>query len=138
MMRGPTRIVVFVCLHGAAKSVLAAAYVRRLAARRGAPVDAIAVGTDPDPEVAPRVVQALLEEGIDVRDHRPRRVTGDDLAGAWRAVSFGCDLQDVAPPGLPVERWDDVPTVSADFDAARDAIAARVRRLLDEHEGGLS
>ncbi|MGH7267748.1 MAG: heat-shock protein HtpX, partial [Candidatus Rokuibacteriota bacterium] len=109
------RTVVFVCLHGAAKSVLAAAALRRLAARRGVSLDAVALGTEPDPEIAPAVVQALLEEGVDVRGQRPRAVTRQDLAAAWRAVSFGCDLAPLAPPGLPVERWDDVPAVSADL-----------------------
>ena len=53
---------------------------------------------------------------------------------AWRVVSFGCDLSHIAPPGLAVQRWDDVPLVSEGFGAARDAIAGRVQRLLDECE----
>ena len=54
----------------------------------------------------------------------------EDVAQATRIVSFGCDLGDLAP-GVPVERWDDVPAVGEDFDRARAAITARVERLLE-------
>lgn len=126
------RTVVFVCPHGAAKSVLAAAYFQRLADARGARLRAVAGGTEPDPEVAPGVAAALLAEGLDVRGLRPRRVTADELAAARRVVSLGTDLRGVAPPGLPITRWDDVPATSADFEGARQAIAGHVARLFDE------
>lgn len=126
------RTVVFVCPHGAAKSVLAAAYLQRLADQRGLSLHATAAGTDPDPELSPQVAQALLDEGLDVRGQRPRRVTPDELATAWRVVSFGCDLGDLVPAGLAVTRWDDVPLIRDDFEAVRTVIAGRVPRLLDD------
>ena len=124
------RTVLFVCLHGSAKSLIAAEYFGRLTAERGLNVHATSAGTEPDPDISPNVITGLLQDGIDVRDRRPRRLTTEDLAKASHVVSFGCDLSELAPPGLPVERWDDVPAVSADFAAARDAIVARLRRLL--------
>lgn len=127
-----TPTVVFVCLHGAAKSVLAAAYFERLAAEQGANLRATAAGLDPDPEVSPRVAQALLEEGLDVCGHRPRRVTRGELARAWRVVSFGCDLTPLLPPGVAVDRWDDVPSINQDFNAVCGLIRARVPQLLEE------
>lgn len=127
-----TRTVVFVCLHGAAKSVIAGAYLNRLSAERGLDIRATAAGVEPEPEIPLQVHEGLLEEGLDVRGHRPRSVTPEELAAAWRVVSFGCDLSHIAPPDLAVERWDDVPLVSEGFDAARDAIAGRVRRLMDD------
>jgi arsenate reductase len=126
--------ILFLCPHGAAKSILAAAYCQRLAAERGLEVRAVAAGTEPDPDVAPAVARALLEEGIDVRGHRPRRVAPEELTGAWRVVSLGCELGDLAPPGLVVDRWDDVPSPSAQLEAARGLIAARLPRLLAEYE----
>ncbi len=128
------RTVVFVCLHGAAKSVIAGAYLNRLSAERGLDIRATAVGVEPESEIPLQVRDGLLQEGLDVRHHRPRSVTSEELAAAWRVVSFGCDLSDVAPPGLAVERWDDVPLVSDGFPAARDAIARRVRQLLARSE----
>jgi arsenate reductase (thioredoxin) len=127
-----SRKIVFVCLHGAAKSVIAAAFLNRLADERGLDARATAAGIEPDAEVPSAVREGLLRDGLDVGLLRPRRVTRDDLSSAWRIVSFGCDLRDVAPPGRAVERWDDVPLVSDGFPAARDAIAERVRRLLDD------
>jgi len=131
--------VVFVCLHGSAKSVIAAEQCQRLARERGLVVEAMATGVEPDAEIPLPVIRGLLAEGIDVRGRRPRRVSGDDLAAASRVVALGCDLTDVAAPGVAIERWDDVPAVSDDFGAARDAIVAHLRRLLSDltdMEGG--
>jgi arsenate reductase len=125
------RTVLFLCPHSAAKSVIAAAYCERLAAERGVPLRATSAGTDPDTGVSPGVAGALLAEGIDVRDYRPRRVTTEELARASRVVSLGCELGDIAPPGLVVERWDDVPSPSADLTGACALIATHVRRLVD-------
>jgi arsenate reductase (thioredoxin) len=116
--------------------VLAKAEFERLAAARGLVARADAAGTEPDPGPAPAVVAALAAEGIDVSGHRPRRVTGDELAGAWRVVSLGCDVGGIGPVDLPVERWDDVPPVGADLPVARAAIQARVGRLVDDMVGG--
>jgi arsenate reductase (thioredoxin) len=132
------RTVLFLCPHNAAKSVIAAAYCARLAAERGLTLRATSAGTDPDPDVSPTVAGALLAEGIDVRAHRPRRVTAGALASAARVVSLGCDLGNLATPGLAVERWDDIPSPSADLTGARAVIAAHVRRLVDTEPSPVS
>ncbi len=129
-----TRTVLFVCLHGAAKSVLAAADFERLARERGLDARAEFAGTEPDPEIAPKVLAALGAEGVDLRGRRPRRVTRADVDGASRVVAFGCDLGALASAGRPIEQWD-VPAVSEDFAKARAAIDARLARLVDELEG---
>jgi protein-tyrosine-phosphatase len=126
--------VLFVCLHGAAKSVIAAAHVQRLAERRGHRAKAAFAGTEPDAAIAPRVVKELLAEGIDVQSLRPRLVTPEDVASASRIVTFGCDVAPLRPQ-VPVDRWDDVPAVSDGYEAAREAIDARVARLVDELAG---
>jgi hypothetical protein len=128
---GTPRRVVFVCLHGAAKSIIAAAYCERLAARRGLDLRATAAGLEPDAAVPPPVLEGLLAEGIDVRGHLPRRVTREELTGAWRVVAIGCDLGPLVAPGLLVERWDDLPSAGDDFPAARDRIITRLSLLLD-------
>ena len=129
-----TRQIVFVCLHGAAKSVLAAADFQRLANERGLRVRAVCAGLEPDPEISPAVVKALAGDGVDLSAERPRRLRAADLHGAWRVISFGCDVGDGAPASLVVERWDEVPAVGAGLEAARTAIRARLGRLLDECE----
>ena len=130
-----TRSVLFVCPHGAAKSVIAAAYFRREATVRGMQIDAASAGTEPDTFVPPAVVEALRAEGIDVAGYRPRHVTREELAAAGHVVSLGCDLDGLAPPGRDIERWDDLPLVSEDVDVARAAIRSRVMTLLDAMEG---
>lgn len=111
--------VLFVCLHGAAKSVLAAADFERMAKERGLPIAAEAAGTEPDAEIAPKVLAALKADGVDLAGHKPRQVTRDMAAGA------------AAPDGGAVEQWDDVPNVSDGLPAARAAIRTHLARLLD-------
>ena len=127
----PTKTVLFVCLHGAAKSVLAAADFERLARERGLDARAASAGTEPDPEIAPRVLAELRAEGVDLRGRHPQRVTRADVERAWRVVAFGCDLGELAAAGPRVEQWE-VPAVGEDFGKARAAIEARLVRLLDE------
>lgn len=128
-----SRSVLFVCLHGAAKSVLAAADFRRLAAARGLDITAESAGTEPDPEIAPPVVSALRADGLDVGGQRPRRVTASETARADRVVTFGCDLGEAMPAAVPVEHWVDVPAVSEDLPRARAAIRLHLDRLLDRY-----
>ena len=122
--------VLFVCLHGAAKSLVAATHLRRLAAERGVKLRAEFAGTEPDAELSAAAVTGLLAEGIDVPKERPRRVTEGDVRRASRVVSFGCDLGALAP-GVAVERWDDVPAVSENYGTARDVIVSRLPALME-------
>jgi protein-tyrosine-phosphatase len=123
------RRVLFVCLHGAAKSVVGATHFRRLAAARGLAVDAVAAGTEPDPELAPAAVKGLADEGLPAAPARPRPITLYDLERATRVVSFGCDI--VPAKGQPLEQWE-VPAVTDGYAAARDRIVAKVERLVAE------
>ena len=124
----PARVL-FVCPHGAAKSVVAAAHLRRLAAARGLDLEAVAAGTEPDAELSPAAVKGLAAEGLAARPARPRPVTLHDLGAATRVVSFGCAVDTGA---VPAERWDDVPAVGEGYGPARDRIVARVERLVAE------
>jgi arsenate reductase (thioredoxin) len=122
--------IVFLCPHGAAKSVIAAAYCQQLADQQNVPLRALCAGTEPDAELSPAVVELLCREGIDVTDQRPRRVTAEELATAHRIISLGCDLGDLARPGMVIERWDDVPAPSQNLQAARDCIHTHVVQLI--------
>ena len=122
--------IIFLYPHAAAKSVIAATYCGQLADQWGVSLHATSAGTEPDAEVAPAVVALLRTEGIDVSDHRPRRVTPEELAAAHRIISLGCDLGDLARPGMVIEHWDDVPPPSQNLLVARDHIRAHVEQLL--------
>jgi protein-tyrosine-phosphatase len=126
----PRSKVVFVCLHGAAKSIVAAELFRRYAAERDFPVDILARGLEPDPELSPAAVAGLAAEGISVGTGRPTPLTEEDLAGASRVVAFGCAVSGVVPPTIPVEQWT-VPAVSDGYGSARAAIGANLAGLLE-------
>jgi arsenate reductase (thioredoxin) len=129
-----TGVVLFLCPHNAAKSLLAAAYFDRLAQQRGLPYRADSAGTEPEAAPTPAVVDALRAEGVDVSGHRPRSVKEQDLARAHRVVSMGCDLTGVASANVRIERWDDVPPVSQNLDAAHSVIRGRVEELVSKLE----
>jgi protein-tyrosine-phosphatase len=129
----PAPRLLFVCLHGAAKSVVAAAHFRRLAAARGLTIEAVAAGTEPDAELAAGAVKGLVGDGLSAAPARPRPVTLYDLASAARVVSFGCEL--TPPKGQRVDQWD-VPAISDGYAPARDRIVANVERLVAELAAG--
>ena len=130
-MPEPTSVL-FVCLHGAAKSVIAAEYLQLLAAERGVRIEAAAAGVEPDVEIPPTVASSLLSEGIDVRGRSPVAVSRQMVERADHVVSFGCDLSDVTRGGTVIAEWTDVPAVSDGFVTARDEIVRRGTTLLDE------
>jgi protein-tyrosine-phosphatase len=128
-----TPVVLFVCEHGAAKSVVAAAHFNRIAAEKGLAVRAIARGTDPDPELNPLAVKGLAGDGLTFTS-KPQRVSADEVTGARRAVALGCDLKKVAP-NAKIEQWDDVPPMGQDYGKSRDVIVDHIRKLLAELDG---
>jgi protein-tyrosine-phosphatase len=124
--------VLFMCPHGAAKSVLASAYFQRAAKARGLNVRVDAAGTEPDQTVAPRVASRLAEQGYAIPITAPRQVTARELEHADIVVSLGCDLTNLPKPRGTLHRWDDVPAPSEDFARADEAIRQNVIALVDE------
>lgn len=121
--------IVFVCLHGSAKSLIAAEYLNRLAEERGLPFRAVSAGTEPDDSVPLHVVAGMRNDGFDVSRRVPERLTRELAEPARVAISFEPDLGAYVGSTCRVERWD-VPAVSDDYAIARDAIRARVDRLV--------
>jgi arsenate reductase (thioredoxin) len=128
--RPPT--VLFICPHGAAKSVLASAYFERAAKERGLNVRVVTAGIDPDAQVAPAVANHLTRNGYSVPAAQPRRVTADDVAGADVVISIGCDMKGLPAPRGVLMKWDEVPSPSEDFAGADEAIRKRVIALVEE------
>ena len=126
--------IVFVCLHGSAKSLIAAEHWNRLAAAHGVAVHAESMGVEPDAKVPPAVVAGLSLDGIDVKGYVPRCVDADRLTDAAVVVSFACDLTSIGRGARRIENWNDMPMVSDGYVTARDAIVARVESLLDTYE----
>jgi glyoxylase-like metal-dependent hydrolase (beta-lactamase superfamily II)/protein-tyrosine-phosphatase len=126
------RHVVFMCPHGAAKSVLASAYFERLAKARGLNVRVDARGTEPDPAVSPKVAEHLTKNGYRIPVATPQRVSPADLASADIVISLGCDVRGLDVRAGTLRQWDDVPGPGEDFAGADAAIQRRVAALVDE------
>ena len=121
--------VVFVCEHGTVKSVIALAHFQRLTRERGLPFRAISRGTAPDPRLPDFMVSRLRAEGFGVDAFLPIRFDSTALAGAIQVVSFDVPL--VLAAAIPLQRWDRLPSVAADYTRGSSAIKARVEALVD-------
>jgi protein-tyrosine-phosphatase len=135
-MRKPIKepqIVVFVCEHGSAKSVVAAAHFNRIAKERNLNLRAISRGTNPDKELPSSTIKGLKSDGLTADDNQPRKLSKADVAGAVRTVAF-CKIPEAYTTAARMEQWDDVPPMSEDYNRFRDIIVERMKRLLDELE----
>jgi arsenate reductase (thioredoxin) len=126
-------VVVFVCEHGSAKSVVAAAHFNRLAKERNLKLRAVSRGTNPDKELPAKTIEGLRADGIDVTGEKPGKLARSDVAGATRVVTF-CNLPEALATLTPVDNWEDVPPMSEDYGKFRDIVVERIKRLLDEME----
>jgi arsenate reductase len=127
------KVVLFVCEHGAAKSVVAAAHFNERARERKLPYRAVAKGTDPQAEPSTAAVKGLTGDGLQALPRRPEAVTAADVAGASRVVTFGCDISKVAPNARP-ESWNDIPDLGEGYPRFRGAIMRHIDELIAELE----
>lgn len=118
-MSRPT--VLFVCVHNAGRSQMAAGYLEHLAGDR---VDVRSAGSEPADSINPVAVEAMREEGIDLADHVPRVLTVDAVQHADVVITMGCGDSCPVFPGKRYEDW------AIDDPAGRDLAA--VREIRDE------
>ena len=124
-------VVLFVCVHNAGRSQMAAGFVRHLAGDR---VEVLSAGSEPADLINPAAVEAMREVGIDVSSERPKLLQDGAVRQADVVITMGCG--DACPiyPGKRYEDWD-LPDPAGQPIAAlrpiRDQIEARVRTLLD-------
>jgi len=124
-------IIVFVCEHGAAKSIVAAAYFNKLAGEKGLNLKAVARGMNPDHALSPQAVTGLHADGLTPTETVPRKLSLAEVESAQRIITF-CQLQVEYQEKAPIELWDDVPPVSENYEKAREAIIERISHLLDK------
>jgi len=125
--------VLFLCVHNAGRSQMAAGWLRRLAGDRTLVVSG---GSDPAGEVHPLVAEAMAEVGIDLVDEFPKPWTDAVLSAADIVVTMGCGDECLIVPGIRYLDWPvDDPAVAGELQSVRrirDEIELRVRGLLDE------
>ena len=123
--------VVFVCEHGAAKSVIATAYFNKLSAERNLPFRATFRGTAPQEELSVRTVAGLREDGLAIPGGKPTAITDRDVAAATHIFAIGCTLPSKAQGSGKASDWSDVPD-DLGYGPMRDAIVRHVKALLDD------
>lgn len=124
-------IIVFVCEHGAAKSIIAATYFNKLAEQANSDMRAIARGTSPDPELSPKTVAGLLADGLTPSEPIPQILSPSDMENAQQIVTF-CEIPEEYRSMAAIESWDDVPPVSENYERARDEIIKRLQYLFKQ------
>jgi arsenate reductase (thioredoxin) len=127
-----TPTVLFVCEHGAAKSVIAAAYFDKLAKERGLKYRAVFRGTNPDATIAAVAEKGLAQDGLNTQGWKPQLVTKKDMDAASGIVTLGCALPDKEAVAGKVIEWEGLPSVSENYPAARDEIVKRVQSLVND------
>ena len=125
-----TPTVLFVCVHNAGRSQMAAGYLRHLAGDR---IEVRSAGSIPADQINPVAVEAMLEEGIDIRGEAPKILTTDAVQDSDVVITMGCG--DACPvfPGKRYEDWalDDPAGQPVEVvRGIRDRIETRVRDLI--------
>ena len=128
MTHKPT--VLFVCIHNAGRSQMAAGYLRHLGEGR---IDVLSAGSAPAESINPAVREAMLEEGIDLSAEKPKILTTEAVKASDVVVTMGCG--DTCPyyPGKRYEDWVLQDPAGQGIDAVRpirDEIKARVTALV--------
>jgi arsenate reductase (thioredoxin) len=124
--------VLFVCVHNAGRSQMAAALLDHHGKGR---VTVRSAGSAPADRVNPDVLTAMAELGIDLAQERPKPLSGEAVEAADVVVTMGCGDACPVYPGKRYEDWALDDPAQADLDGVRrirDEIDGRVRRLLAE------
>jgi protein-tyrosine-phosphatase len=125
-------MVLFVCIHNAGRSQMAAGFLTHLAGER---VDVRSAGSEPADRINPVAIQAMAEAGIDITAEVPKLLTTEGVREADVVVTMGCG--DACPvfPGKRYEDWELDDPAGLDLDHVRpirDEIERRVQQLIAE------
>ena len=130
MSTSPARRILFVCVHNAGRSQMAAGYAQELGGDR---VEVFSAGSEPADSLNPVAVAAMAEEGIDIAGNEPAILTTDAVRAADVVITMGCG--DTCPifPGKRYEDWELTDPAGLGIDEVRpirDEIRGRVETLL--------
>ena len=124
--------VLFVCVHNAGRSQMAAGYLNHIAGDR---IEVRSAGSEPADKINPVAVEVMAEEGIDIADEQPRILTIDAVKASDVVITMGCG--DTCPhyPGKRYEDWVLDDPAGQDINHVRpirDEIRRRVEQLMTE------
>jgi arsenate reductase len=128
MTHKPT--ILFVCVHNAGRSQMAAGYAQALGGDR---VEVLSAGSEPKDQINPIAIQAMAEDGIDIAGNQPKVLTTEAVQDSDAVITMGCG--DACPvfPGKRYEDWeltDPAGKGIEDVRPIRDDVKARVQALL--------
>jgi protein-tyrosine-phosphatase len=126
------KTILFVCVHNAGRSQMAAGFMRTLGGDR---VEVLSAGSAPKDSINPIAVQAMAELGIDIADQQPKILTPESVQASDVVITMGCG--DACPyyPGKRYEDWklDDPAGQGIEpVRIIRDEIKGRIQALLAE------
>lgn len=122
--------IIFVCEHGAAKSIIAASYFNKLANEQRLNITAIARGTHPDEALSPKTIQGLSKDGLQATESTPQKLTLEEIKSAKKIITF-CNLShEETQHANQIDDWSEVPPVSESYQVARDAILKKINSLI--------
>jgi len=125
-------MILFVCVHNAGRSQMAAGYAQALGGDR---VEIRSAGSEPADQINPNAIAVMAEEGIDIAGNAPKILTTDAVRESDVVITMGCG--DTCPifPGKRYEDWELTDPAGQPIDVVRevrDDIKARVEALLAE------
>ena len=128
----PRPTVLFVCVHNAGRSQMAAGYLQHLAGDR---IDVLSAGSAPADSINPVAVQAMAEDGVDITTAHPKILTDESVQASDVVITMGCG--DACPifPGKRYEDWKLDDPAGQGIESVRpirDDIRVRVQTLLTE------
>lgn len=127
-----TPTVLFVCIHNAGRSQMAAGYLQHLAGDR---IQVLSAGSKPGNEINPAAVAAMAEEGIDIAGNQPKVLTTEAVQASDVVITMGCGDECPYFPGKRYEDWKLDDPAGQGIDAVRpirDEIRRRIEALIDD------
>lgn len=135
MTEKPT--VLFVCVHNAGRSQMAAGYLQHLAGDR---IEVMSSGSAPQDQINPVAAEVMLEEGIDISQNEPKILTDEQVRASDVVITMGCGDACKFYPGKRYEDWELADPAGQDADSVRvirDDIRQRIEKLISELVGEL-
>ena len=130
MAEKPT--VLFVCVHNAGRSQMAAGYLQHLAGDR---IEVMSSGSAPKDQINPVAAEVMLEEGIDISRNEPKILTDEQVQASDVVITMGCGDACKFYPGKRYEDWELADPAGQDADTVRvirDDIRQRIEKLISE------
>jgi arsenate reductase len=126
-----TQKVIFVCEHGAAKSVIAAAQFNRIAKERDLNWEATCRGTFPDAAIGESTKAGLISDNLYDPEFSPRKLSVTDTSGVKKIILFTKLPAAFSGTSVSIEDWSTLPNIDGDYVHRRDAIVDKINLFFD-------